>query len=118
MSLVGRGVGKHRKLARSLLKAGELEPRIFAGQIVFVRVQSIGVAALEVFKHGLTAFYIIDNDKAPRLTQADRRREARQFYQPLQGSWRQSVRSKPPYITTPGQKLAQPTPKCVIKNHH
>ena len=54
-------------------------------------VQCVGVAALEVFKHGLAALRVIDDDKAPRLAQADRRRKASQFYQALQGAWRQSL---------------------------
>ena len=87
-------------------------------KIVGIRVQRVGIARPEVLKHGAAACRLIDNDKSPRLTEANRGGETRHVDEAFNRTRRQRFGAKAPYITAPDQKFAQLRTENVVELHH
>jgi hypothetical protein len=107
-----------RDLARRLFKAGKLELRVSSRKVVGIRFQRIGIARPEIIKHGAAACRIVDNDKAPRLTETNRRSQTRQVDEAFNCTGRQHLGAKAPYIATPDQELAQLRTENVVEPLH
>jgi hypothetical protein len=72
----------------------------------------------EVIKHGAAACRIVDNDKPPRLTETNRRSQARQVNEAFNCTGRQRFGAKAPYIATPDQEFAQLDTESVVEPLH
>src|SRR5919197_1506201 len=79
MSLHGRTIGEYRQVAGRVVQSGQLEPGIGGRLLRSLRRKRLGVAAFEIFPNGCATHRIVDDHEAPRLAQADRRRQARQM---------------------------------------
>src|SRR6266511_103571 len=115
MSLRGRTIGEHRQVTGRIVQPGKLESGIGGGSFGALRGQGVAVAAFEIFPNGCATAGIVDNHEAPGLTQADRRRQARQMDQALQCAGRQRIAPKASNIPPPHEQVAQPRAEAVVE---
>lgn len=75
VALVGVAVGEDSEVDGGFDEAGELEAGVAGHAIGRLRGQGVGVTVLEVLADGSATGGVVDGDEAPRLAEADRRRE-------------------------------------------
>jgi hypothetical protein len=97
------------------VQSGQLEPSIGGGSFGALRRQSVGIAAFEIIANGCATDRIVDHHKPPRLTQAHRRRQARQMDQTLKCSRRQRIAPKASNIPPPHEQVAQTRAEGVVE---
>src|SRR5580704_13333902 len=107
VALGRRAIGEHRQVTGRLVQAGELELRIEAGAVAALRGERLRVAGCKIPPDGGADRAVLDDDEAPRLAQADGRREAGKLDQRFQGAVRQLIAPEAPDVAAPNEKLAQ-----------
>ena len=117
MTDIGCAVGENGQMAGRFLKAGQFEPGILSRQVTRIRIQSVRVAAFELFEDGVAARGIVNDHKTPRLAEAHGRRQTRRFNEAFQCARRQRLGPKTPNVTAPDKKIMQPGTKIVIEAH-
>src|SRR6185312_12961680 len=111
----GRAVGEHGKLAGRVVEAGELQPRIERGAIRRLHLERVLVAGLEALADERAARLVLDDDEAPRLGEADRRREAGDADQPLDGAGGKRRALEAPHVAPPAQEIVKTLAKLVVE---
>jgi hypothetical protein len=69
-------------------------------------VERVGVTGRKILPDGSAGGFVVDDNEAPRLTQPNRRGEAREFNKGLQRTARQWIATEAPDIPSPNEKIA------------
>src|SRR5229473_3815618 len=104
-------------MRRGVVQAGKLEPGIRGRALLILRRQRGGVAALEILADGGAMGGIVDNDKAPGLTEPYRGGKTRELDQTLQCPRRQRVASKASNVPAPDKEVAQTRAEGLVEIH-
>ena len=81
-----------------------------------LRGERLRIARREIFPDGGADRFVLDDDKAPRLAQAHRRREASELDQRFQSAVRQWIGPEAPNVAPPDQQIAQARAERVHRN--
>jgi glycosyltransferase involved in cell wall biosynthesis len=116
--LSGRSVGKDRKLTGRVVKPGKLQSRVQGCPVAGLASERLGVAVLKARADSLSPRPAFDQDEAPRLTEPNRRSQAGELDQSVDGSFREIVRLEPAYISAPHKQIKQAGAELVPKSRH
>src|SRR5882672_873879 len=94
-------------MQRRLVEPGELEPGIMRRAALAIIGERLCVAGGKIRAHCFAAPLVLDDDEAPGLAEADRRREAGERDQSLERTLLRPPAAKAPDVAPPGQEIAE-----------